>query len=158
METLPNGVLPAGHELLHYLLTVKMLNTGYHKNSDRKVALDVVLQWVFHNIYPKDFRTVENNLCQCYMSISHWKREHLPRKVMSIGFDTINLLNNSKTYLPLLVKMSIVLCLLHLSIHLLINNNCLANLLKCFSLPRCYLCPITIFMNYFKVRCTAQHH
>lgn len=67
METLPNGVLPAGHELLHYLLTVKMLNTGYHKNSDRKVAFDVVLQWVFHNIYPKDFRTVENNL----MSMLH---------------------------------------------------------------------------------------
>ena len=67
METLPNGVLPAGHELLHYLLTVKMLNTGCHKNSDRKVALDVVLQWIFRNIYPKDFRTVENNL----MSMLH---------------------------------------------------------------------------------------
>ena len=36
METLPNGKLPTGHELLQYLLTVKMQNTGCHENSEKK--------------------------------------------------------------------------------------------------------------------------
>ena len=33
IETLPNGVLPTGHELLQYLLTVNMQSTGCHENS-----------------------------------------------------------------------------------------------------------------------------
>ena len=61
-ESLPLGVLPSRLEVLEYLLTVKFANTGCNDNFERKVSKDVVLQWVFCNVYPKDFRTVENDL------------------------------------------------------------------------------------------------
>ena len=48
-DILPYGVLSTAQEVLRYMITMKGNHTG--------LATDVVLQWIFCNIYPKKLRT-----------------------------------------------------------------------------------------------------
>ena len=67
----PYKVLPSDQDVLQYSVTIKSYNTGLHQNCERKVATDVVLQWIFCNIYLKQLRTVTHDLHSMMMNIMH---------------------------------------------------------------------------------------
>ena len=66
LECLPLGVLPNGQEVLEYLITLKTQNPGSRDNYERKVAKDLVLQWIFCNVYPKALRKVEKDIISLF--------------------------------------------------------------------------------------------
>ena len=62
LDTNPVFQSLGGIKIVHYTITMKGNNTGLHQNQRRKVANDVVLQWIFCNIYSKELRTVIHDL------------------------------------------------------------------------------------------------
>ena len=58
-ESLDNGILSNGKEIMEYLLKLKSKNTGKHVNNLYECSVQHVLQWMFCNVYPTHY-------CCCY--------------------------------------------------------------------------------------------
>ena len=51
-EGLCNGVLPRGKDVLSYVLSLKRMNSGKKINNEHECAMDLVLHWIYCNVYP----------------------------------------------------------------------------------------------------------
>ena len=77
-ETLPNGHLPNGHEVLEYLFTLRSRNNGRQINNTRLVTQDLCLHWIYCNVYPASIRSVEysvEKLAGEYDRIKKWAKK-----------------------------------------------------------------------------------
>ena len=61
-ESLPNGILPGVKHVLEYIMTLKHINTGKHVNTTSICAQDIIMQWVYCNVYATDKRSVEHKI------------------------------------------------------------------------------------------------
>ena len=86
-DHLPNGILPTGHELLEYILTLGSSNTGKHSNISLLAAKDLVLHWIFCNVYPTNTRTV---VVIAFISLGRFKK-----KSINIDYDIMKIRRNA---------------------------------------------------------------
>ena len=61
-EQLPNGILPRQKHVVEYILTLKHVNFGKQIDFNRLAAQDIIMQWVYCNVYTADVRTVMRSI------------------------------------------------------------------------------------------------
>ena len=70
-----NDHLPTRHEVLQYLLCVKSSNCGQKVNNEMIVAEELVLYWMYCNVYPKHSWQVTKDIVQIFMSYDSLKKK-----------------------------------------------------------------------------------
>ena len=60
-EGLPNGILPRHRHVLDYLLSLRRDNPG-KGGFERIISQDIVLHWIYCNVYCTDIRTIESKI------------------------------------------------------------------------------------------------
>ena len=79
---LPNGKLPTLQQTIAYFLTCQDNDMCHEKNVTRNSCLDVMLHWVYCNVYTVTYKTVKKKLedhLQTYHTLR--KYDHNKRKV-----------------------------------------------------------------------------
>lgn len=71
----PNGILPRGKEVLSYLLTLKHNNTGKRINNEHECAMDLVLHWIFCNVYPVSVAAVKKHISTMFFDYNKLKKD-----------------------------------------------------------------------------------
>ena len=73
---LKNGVLPRNKDVLEYLLTIKMDSSGQHNsnNHERQCAMDVILQWIYCNVYPTTITPTAKKIKEMFEEYKHLKK------------------------------------------------------------------------------------
>ena len=61
-DSLGNGVLPTGKEVMELLLTFKNENTGKHINNSYECSIQVVLQWIYCTVCPRTVAAVRKSI------------------------------------------------------------------------------------------------
>ena len=57
-DSIDYGILPTGKEVLELLHTLKGSNHGKHKNSSYECSVQLILQWIYCNVYPCSINAV----------------------------------------------------------------------------------------------------
>lgn len=73
-EHLSNGILPRGKDVLSYLLSLKCSNSGKSVNSIHDCAMDLVLHWIYCNIYPISIAAVKKRIIVMFEKYNKLKR------------------------------------------------------------------------------------
>ena len=73
-ETFQNGTLPTQHEVLEYLITLRNSNQGNHENNIHICSKDLVLQWIFCNVYPHSIAAVVKSIEKMDNAFKNLKR------------------------------------------------------------------------------------
>ena len=69
---IPSGKLPLGRTVLGRLLTIQSSSKEIFQNNSKTCALELVLHWLHHNVYPQSVATASkkiNNIFQMYHSV-----------------------------------------------------------------------------------------
>lgn len=73
-ENLGNGTLPRGKDVLSFLLSLKRTNTGKTKSSEHECTMDLVLHWIYCNVYPLSIASVKRRINLMVETYNHLKK------------------------------------------------------------------------------------
>ena len=56
------GKLPIKSQVISYVLSCRQNDCGHKDSTFENVALDIMLQWIFCNVYPQSYKTVKKKV------------------------------------------------------------------------------------------------
>ena len=78
-NALPNGLLPNKKEVIEYMITLNEDYIGQQNvNTNRLCSLDLMLHWLYSNVYPKNDKKVSKQISELFDNfkyIKNWSRK-----------------------------------------------------------------------------------